>query len=73
MKKQWQDLVQDFKNYALVLLCVGTFFYIGVLVESGQKSEQYAMMGASGFMLAGAMICFHVSLVYKKKLQKEAE
>ncbi|KZZ86011.1 MULTISPECIES: YrhC family protein [Bacillaceae] len=73
MKKQLQDLVLDFKNYAFVLLALGTFFYIGVFVESGKVSEQSTMMGASAFMLAGALICFNISLTFHKKLQKEAE
>ncbi|MGD6818187.1 YrhC family protein [Metabacillus sp. 113a] len=73
MKKQWENLVNDFKNYAFVLLALGTFFYIGVFVASSQTAEQYAMMGTSGVMLAGAMVCFKISLAYKKKLQEETD
>lgn len=73
LKKHWNELVIDFKNYAIVLLALGTFFYIGIFVSSEHPSGQPGMLGASGMMLLAAMICFKVSLVYKKKLQEDTE
>jgi hypothetical protein len=60
----------DFKRFAIVLLAVGSFFYLGVIIPSGEKmlTDLYIMMCSSMLFLAGSIYFFSLSNQIKSKL-----
>ncbi|CAH0138931.1 hypothetical protein SRABI96_00429 [Peribacillus sp. Bi96] len=60
----------DFKQFAITLLCVGTFFYLGTILPSGDKAmmDTYVYMGATIMFLGISILFFRLSNKYKKTL-----
>jgi predicted MFS family arabinose efflux permease len=58
-KKIYEKMV-DFKQFAVVLLAVGVFFFLGVIIPSDTKSEMDVniMMIASMSFLAVSILLF---------------
>jgi predicted MFS family arabinose efflux permease len=58
-KKMYEKMV-DFKQFAVVLLAVGVFFFLGVIIPSDIKSEMDVniMMIASMSFLAVSILFF---------------
>jgi predicted MFS family arabinose efflux permease len=58
-KKIYEKMV-DFKQFAVVLLAVGVFFYLGVIIPSDSKSEMDVniMMISSISFLAVSILLF---------------
>jgi NhaP-type Na+/H+ or K+/H+ antiporter len=73
VKQQTKTLYEkmvDFKRFAVVLLAVGVFFYLGVIIPFDQKSEMDVdiMMISSMSFLAVAILFFIQSKLCKQKL-----
>ncbi|MGE7759166.1 YrhC family protein [Peribacillus sp. NPDC097895] len=60
----------DYKQFAITLLCVGTFFYLGTILPSGAKAlmDTYVYMGATIMFLGISILFFRLSNKYKKTL-----
>lgn len=60
----------DFKQFAITLLCVGSFFYLGTILPSGDKAMigTYVYMGATITFLGMSIVFFSLSKKYKKIL-----
>jgi YrhC-like protein len=73
-KKQTVALLRskmvDFKQFAITLLCVGSFFYLGTILPTGDKSmiDTYVYMGATIVFLGMSIVFFSLSKKYKKIL-----
>ncbi|SIQ24442.1 YrhC-like protein [Peribacillus simplex] len=73
-KKQTVALLRskmvDFKQFAITLLCVGSFFYLGTILPSGDKAMigTYVYMGATITFLGMSIVFFSLSKKYKKIL-----
>lgn len=70
--KQVYEKMVDFKNYAITLLAVGAFFYLGVIIPSGANTlmNKYIMIMASVLFLAASILCFAQSRKAKQKLME---
>jgi hypothetical protein len=73
MKDQAKGLYEkmiDLKRFAVVLLAVGVFFYLGVIIPSDTKSEmdQNIMIIASASFIAGSLLFFIQSKQCRTKL-----
>lgn len=68
--KMLEEKMIDFKRFAVVLLAVGSFFYLGVIIPSGGKvlTDLYIMMCSSMLFLAGSIYFFTLSKQIKTKL-----
>jgi hypothetical protein len=68
-KKLYEKMI-DFKRFAVVLLAVGVFFYLGVIIPSDTKSEmdQNIMIIASASFMAGSLLFFIQSKQCRTKL-----
>ncbi|WP_232311176.1 YrhC family protein [Robertmurraya korlensis] len=64
------EKMNDFKRFAVVLLAVGSFLYLGVIIPSGEKmlTDLYIMMCSSMLFLAGSIYFFSLSNQIKSKL-----
>ncbi|MFF2456694.1 YrhC family protein [Peribacillus simplex] len=73
-KKQTVALLRskmvDFKQFAITLLSVGSFFYLGTILPSGDKAMigTYVYMGATITFLGMSIVFFSLSKKYKKTL-----
>lgn len=76
-KRELHELMVDFKQYAIVLLAVGTFLYMGVLIPEEYvyrtKIEEYVLLGATTLFFVFSIICFQRSLKYRKQLESMDE
>lgn len=74
-KKKLHALMIDFKQYAIILLAVSVFFYLGVMLPEGDKKGIYdsVLMIATALFLIGSIFCFERSSNYKKQLEKQSE
>jgi len=76
-KKQIRELMMDFKQYAIVLLAIGTFLYVGMVIPdeyvSRSSMEEYALLGATTLLFIFSILCFSRSLKYKKQLENMDE
>jgi len=68
-KKIYEKMV-DFKQFAVVLLAVGVFFFLGVIIPSDSKSEMDVniMMIASTSFIAVSLLLFIQSKQCQLKL-----
>lgn len=68
--KQLFDKMVDYKLYAVILLAVGVFFYLGVIIPSTTNSAMdiNIMMVASSVFLAGSIFFFAQAKTCKTKL-----
>lgn len=73
-KKQTVALLRskmaDFKYFAITLLCVGSFFYLGTILPSSDKAiiDTYVYMGATITFLGISIVFFSLSKKYKRIL-----
>ncbi|WP_110926961.1 YrhC family protein [Bacillus massiliglaciei] len=65
----------DFKNFAIILLCVGAFFYLGTIIPQAGKTEfsTYGYLSASLLFLTMSIGFFLQSARYKKILAELEE
>ncbi|MEH7245520.1 YrhC family protein [Neobacillus niacini] len=68
--KSLKDKMIDFKQFAVVLLAVGVFFYLGVIIPSDAKTEMdiNIMMISSSSFLAVSIFLFIQSKQCQLKL-----
>lgn len=62
----------DFKQFAITLLCVGAFFYLGTILPTSGKTDVYinVYMGATVLFLGTSIFFFLLSKKYKKILEE---
>lgn len=63
----------DYRRFAIILLCVGSFFYLGTILPSEGKTL-YSTIGyllASVLFLIASIICFLQAIKCKKQLENE--
>ncbi|MGE7601133.1 YrhC family protein [Peribacillus sp. NPDC097675] len=62
----------DFKRFAITLLCVGAFFYIGTILPTSDKTDAYTnvYMGATVLFLSLSILFFSVAKKYKRILDE---
>jgi hypothetical protein len=74
-KKRLRALIIDFRQYAITLLAVSVFFYLGCVLPDQEKKGIYdsVLMIATALFLIGSIICFERSSNYKKQLEKQSE
>jgi hypothetical protein len=72
---QMQEKMMDFKRFAVTLLCVGAFFYLGSIIPSEGNTliRTYVIMGATTAFLFASIIFFLISSKYKKILAENNE
>ncbi|PLT35241.1 hypothetical protein CUU64_04205 [Bacillus sp. V5-8f] len=65
----------DFQRFAVTLLCVSVFFYLGTVIPSEGKTvfTTYIMMGVTVLFLVGSITFFMLSRKYKKILLDQDE
>lgn len=75
MEKQTKSIYEkmvDFKHFAVVLLAVGVFFYLGVIIPTDSKTEMDTniMMISSTAFLAASIFLFIQSKQCQLKLME---
>ncbi|MGM9954556.1 MAG: YrhC family protein [Peribacillus sp.] len=62
----------DFKQFAITLLCVGAFFYLGTILPTTGKTDlsTNVYMGATVLFLGLSILFFLISKKYKKILDE---
>ena len=62
--------MMDYKRFAITLLCVGSFFYLGAIIPSEGKMmfNTYGYLIASILFLTASIVCFYQSSKCKKNL-----
>ncbi|MFJ7847303.1 YrhC family protein [Peribacillus sp. NPDC097206] len=62
----------DFKQFAITLLCVGAFFYLGTILPTTGKTNlsTNVYMGATVLFLGLSILFFLISKKYKKILDE---
>ena len=62
--------MKDYKRFAITLLCVGSFFYLGTILPTEGKTlySTNGYMLASVFFLSASIGCFLQATKYKKDL-----
>jgi hypothetical protein len=63
MKQQSENLYEkmvDFKRFALILLAVGVFFYLGAIIPTSKSPEDLNMMIFTSISFLAASILFFV-------------
>lgn len=78
MKKEAKCLFEkmvDFKRFAIVLLAVGSFFYLGLIIpdNTNKVSDFYLLAGSSSVFLTGSIIFFALSNRCRAKLNEMEE
>ncbi|WP_409297547.1 YrhC family protein [Peribacillus sp. SCS-26] len=70
--KMLREKMTDYKRFAYTLICLGVFFYLGVLIDSYGKglSPSFSLMWAMVIAMAGAGLFFLLSAKYKKLLSE---
>ena len=69
-QKKLKDKMIDFRNFAVVLIAISTFLYIGLLTKTKVQFEYLPVVVIGEFILIMfSFICFSISLKYKRKLQ----
>lgn len=67
--------MMDYKRFAITLLCVGSFFYLGSIIPSEGKMifNTYGYLIASVLFLIASIVCFYQSSKCKKNLAEIEE
>ncbi|MBT2688007.1 hypothetical protein J7I93_07420 [Bacillus sp. ISL-47] len=78
MKKEAKLLFEkmvDFKRFAIALLAVGSFFYLGLIIPDTANTmfELYIMAGSSSVFLFGSIYFFALSKRFRAKLDEMDE
>lgn len=62
----------DFKKFAITLLCVASFFYLGTILPTSGKTDVSVnvYMGATILFLTTSILFFLLSKKYKKVLEE---
>ncbi|RUQ32860.1 hypothetical protein ELQ35_00690 [Peribacillus cavernae] len=70
-----REKMVDFKRFAVILLCVSAFFYLGSVIPSAGKTMigTYVNMGATIVFIMASIIFFILSSKYKKILAENDE
>ncbi len=70
----YQKMV-DFKRFAITMLAVGSFFYIGLIIPdtANTVSDLYIMAGSSSAFLIGSILFFILSRRCRTKLNETDE
>jgi hypothetical protein len=65
----------DYKQFAIVMLTVGIFFYLGTILptESKVTTDIYIAAGASTGFLAGSILFFSIAKRYRNQLNESEE
>lgn len=65
----------DFKRFAIALLAVGSFFYLGLIIPdtANTMSELYTMAGSSAVFLTGSIYFFVLAKRCRTKLNETDE
>lgn len=73
--KMLSEKMADYKRFAIVLLAVGVFFYLGMIIPTvtNRTSDINIMMGSSVVSLVLSIIFFFRSKHYKNLLQELGE
>ncbi|WP_246017885.1 YrhC family protein [Mesobacillus subterraneus] len=73
--KQLYEKMVDYKQFAIVLLTVGAFFYLGTILPSETKvmTDIYIAAGASTGFLAGSILFFSIAKKYRNQLIESEE
>ncbi|MDE3839695.1 hypothetical protein C0966_10030 [Bacillus methanolicus] len=73
--KQLYEKMVDFRRFAVVLLAVGAYFYLGVVIPSETKvmKDLYMMMAATSGSLAGSVLFFIFSNQCQTRLMEMEE
>ena len=73
--KQLFEKMVDFRQFGIVLLTVGAFFYVGsiLLSDSNTMTDQYLSLGASLVFLSSSALFFSLSKHCRGKLEKTEE
>ncbi|EIJ78961.1 hypothetical protein PB1_15424 [Bacillus methanolicus PB1] len=73
-KKLYEKMV-DYKRFAVVLLAVGAFFYLGAVIPSATKvmADLYIKMAATTGFLAGSVLFFILSKQCQTRLMELEE
>ncbi|KON86958.1 hypothetical protein AF332_09155 [Sporosarcina globispora] len=73
-KRIFEKMV-DFKRFAISLLAVGSFFYIGLIIPdtANTVSDLYIMAGSSLVFLIGSIYYFMLSKRCRNKLNETDE
>jgi hypothetical protein len=68
--KQMFGKMTDYRRFAIILMSVGVFFYLGIIIPTLPKTEIQLniMMAASLIFFAGSIFYFNQSKLLKKKL-----
>lgn len=78
MNHQDNELIEksmDYRRFAITLLCVGSFFYLGAILPAEEKTL-FSMNGyilSSGFFLLASIGCFLQSSTYKKQVAESEQ
>ncbi|MBN8200635.1 MULTISPECIES: YrhC family protein [Bacillaceae] len=78
MKNEAKHLFEkmvDFKRFAISMLAVGSFFYIGLIIPdtANTVSDLYIMAGSSSAFLLGSILFFLFSKRCRSKLNETDE
>lgn len=70
-KRLFEKMV-DFKRFAIALLAVGSFFYLGLIIPDTANTmlELYIMAGSSAVFLIGSIFFFALSKHCRTKLNE---
>ena len=74
MNKKLRAKMEDYKRFAVILLCLAIFSYLGSIVATVQATDQTGLMlGMSALLAAGAGMFFWKSATYRKILAEEED
>lgn len=73
--KKLTDKIMDYRHFAIILLCVGSFFYLGTILPSEGKTlyNTYGYLLASVLFLISSTTCFLQAIKYKKQLAENEQ
>lgn len=68
----YHEKMVDYKHYAIILLCISVFSYIGSIISLARQTEKaYAMISLSLALIISSVLFFTLSSSYKRKLTEE--
>lgn len=74
-EKELVAKIMDFRRFAITLLCIGSFFFLGTILPA----EENTLASTNGYMLASvafltaSVVCFLQSSRYKKQLAESEQ
>lgn len=74
MDKKLRAKMEDYKRFAMILLCLAIFSYFGSIITIVQATDQTGLMlGLSAMLAAGAGMFFWKTATYRKKIAEEED